>query len=367
MDLGALHRGLREEIDAAIRDVCDGSSFILGPAVPGFESAFAEYLGVARVAGVGCGADALTLSFRALGIGEGDEVLVPAHTFVGTAIGVMRAGARPVLVDVDAESYLIDLGLAEEAVTARTRAICPVHLYGRACDMDAVTAFAAKHGLRVVEDAAQGHGALWRGRRVGSWGDAGCFSFYPAKNLGALGDGGAVATDSAETDARIRALRNYGSEAKYHHPVFGFNSRLDAVQAAVLSVKLRHLDEWNSLRWRAAVRYGELLDELSRSGDVHLPDVRTQKEHVFHLYVIQCDRRDAAREFLAASGIEAGIHYPNPFYLEDGYGNLGYVKGAFPVTEAAASRILTLPLHPMLGPEDQARVAERLIAFFRGP
>jgi len=301
------------------------------------------------------------MSYQALGIGPGDEVIIPAHTFVVTAIGILNAGATPVLVDVDPDSYLIDHTKLEQALTPRTKAICPVHLYGRACDMDAIMGFAKKHSLRVVEDAAQSHGARWNGKVTGTFGECGSFSFYPGKNLGAYGDGGAVCTNSPEINSKLRRLRNYGSEIKYEHPERGTNSRLDSVQAAILDIKLKHLARWNAQRHAAAVKYVERLQPLTAKGLV-LPDPRTASEHVFHLFVVQVDNRAAVMESLAKRDVQTGIHYPVPFYLQGGYSELGYKPGSFPVTEKLAPRILSLPMFPEITDDQIDFVCETLAA-----
>lgn len=360
LDLKQQYRAYQDEIEAAIKDVCINTSFILGPQVEAFEKAFAAFIESKHSVGVASGTDALRLAFEAIGVGPGDEVIVPANTFVATAIGVMETGATPVLVDIDPATYLMDYDKLESALTDRTKAICPVHLYGRACDMDRVMGFAKAHGLRVIEDTAQAHGARWNGKRVGTFGEIGCFSFYPGKNLGAYGDGGGIVTDDETLFRKVRRLRNYGSEIKYQHPEKGMNSRLDSIQAAVLSVKLKHLHEANSKRWNAARKYVELLSPF-QSEKLVLPDIRTQDEHVFHLFVIQVAERDRVMQALSAKGIGTVIHYPIPFHLQGGYEKLGYGKGSFPVTEKAAERILSLPMFPELTEEQIAYTCEALI------
>jgi len=360
VDLTQQYDKLSTEIMSAFDGVCRQGSFILGPQVTTFEENFAGYLGADCCVGVGSGTDALHLAFRALGIGAGDEVIIPAHTFVATAIAVMQVGAKPVLVDIEQRSFLIDVALIEAAITPRTKAICPVHLYGRACNMERIQQIAKRHSLAVVEDAAQAHGARWNERPLGTIGDIGCFSFYPGKNLGAYGDGGAVVTNNDQLASRVRQLRNYGSEVKYHHPIFGFNSRLDSLQAAVLNVKLNHLNAWNTQRHQAARYYSELLEGLSEYGGV-LPEVPHSQEHVFHLYVVQLGSRDAVARKLKQVGIQTAIHYPVPFYLQDGYSSLGYTSGTFPITERIASRILSLPLFPEITKAQQEYVARYVL------
>ncbi len=345
LDLKTQYRTLKPRIDEAVQAVFADAAFILGPQVEEFEKAFAAFIEINYSVGLASGTDALRLAFEALKIGPGDEVILPANTFVATAIGVMEAGATPVLVDIDPKTYLMDYEQLESAHSSRTKAVCPVHLYGRVCDMDQVMAFAERHALAVVEDAAQAHGARWKGKPAGSFGEFGCFSFYPGKNLGAYGDGGGVVTNEESLYRQVRKLRNYGSEIKYQHPEKGMNSRLDSVQAAILSIKLEHLTEWNKQRWEAAKRYTERL-ATHQSERFTLPDICTADEHVFHLYVIQVDNRDQVAKALADKGIGTVVHYPVPFHLQGGYAKLGHAKGAFPVTESMSNRILSLPMFP---------------------
>ncbi|MFA5087481.1 MAG: DegT/DnrJ/EryC1/StrS family aminotransferase [Candidatus Omnitrophota bacterium] len=351
VDLKTQYKNLQVEIDRALKEVCVSASFILGPQVSQFEKSFAAYLETPYTVGVASATDALYLAFAALGIGAQDEVILPANTFVATAVGVVRCQARPVLVDMDPETYLIDVDKIESAITPRTKAICPVHLYGRVCDMDRIMRIAAKRSLMVVEDNAQAVGARWKGKRVGTFGEFGCFSFYPGKNLGAYGDGGALATSSEELAQKIRRLRNYGSEQKYHYPEMGINSRLDSLQAAVLNVKLNYIESWNKKRWEAAQKYCDRLAPLAKRGLLKLPDLVSPAEHVFHLFVIQVENRERVMDYLAKKGIQTVIHYPIPFYLEGGYQYLGYGPGAFPATEAARGKIVSLPMYPELTDE----------------
>ena len=359
LDLKTQYLALQEEVLRATDEVFSQTAFILGPQVQRFEKSFAQFLESKHVVGVANGTDSLTLSYQALGIGPGDEVIIPAHTFVATAIGVLSAGATPVLVDIDEGSYLLDCSQLEQVVTPSTKAICPVHLYGRACDMDEVVTFAERHSLAIVEDTAQSHGARWKGKCTGTFGEFGSFSFYPGKNLGAYGDGGAVCTSSDELNSKVRRLRNYGSEIKYEHPERGSNSRLDGVQAAILDIKLRHLSTWNAQRHAAAVKYVERLKPLTEKGLV-LPDTRSAAEHVFHLFVVQVDDRTKVMEHLAKHEVQTGIHYPVPFYLQGGYRELGYTQGAFPVTERISSRILSLPMFPEISDDQIDFVVEKL-------
>jgi dTDP-4-amino-4,6-dideoxygalactose transaminase len=361
LDLKSQYQHLKEEIDAAVQAVFRDAAFILGPQVEEFEKAFAAFIETRYSVGVANGTDALRLSYEALGIGQGDEVIMPAHTFVATAIGAMEVGARPVLVDADPKTFLIDYDQLEKAITPRSKAICPVHLYGRACDMDRIMSFAEAHQLRVVEDTAQAHGARWKGKRVGSFGDIGSFSFYPGKNLGAYGDAGGVVMNHEHLYRQIRKLRNYGSEVKYQHPEKGMNSRLDSAQAAVLKVKLARLETWNTKRWQAASKYNSLLSKHA-SDRLILPDIRSADEHVFHLYVIQVPDRASVMQNLSARGVATVIHYPNPYHLQGGYAALGYKQGDFPQTERLAERILSLPMFPEITDEQIEYVCESLIA-----
>ena len=346
VDLRIQHAALAPAIESAMREVCQKGDFILGSAVEQFEAEFAAYLGIRHAIGVASGLDAIELALRANGIGPGDEVITVANTFIATVLAIVAAGAKPVLVDADPESYNIDPAAVRAAITSRTRAIVPVHLYGQPADLDAIAALARQHNLVVVEDSAQAHGARYKGKRVGLFGHAAAFSFYPSKNLGAYGDGGMVVTNDDRVAEQVRLLRNCGQRKKYHHPVIGKNSRLDTVQAAVLRVKLPHLDDWNTARRRHAAAYSERL-----AGGVHTPATTPDMEHVFHLYVVETDRRDALQESLKGREIQTGIHYPVPIHLQEACAGLGYKKGDFPVTERAAARILSLPMYPELNAE----------------
>jgi dTDP-4-amino-4,6-dideoxygalactose transaminase len=356
VDLKAQHAEIEEEVTRGFARVCAETAFIFGGEVAAFEKAFAGYCGVAHCVGVANGTDAIELVARALGLGEGDEVLVPANTFIATALGLLRAGARPVLVDCDSY-FLMDPGRMEERLTARSRAVLPVHLFGQMADMEAIGEAAAAHGLLVIEDAAQSQGARRNGRGSGGFGEAAATSFYPGKNLGAYGDAGAVLTRDDEIAARLRRLRNWGSERKYHHPEVGFNSRLDTLQAVVLTAKLRRLDDWNAARRLAAARYDELLADVA---GVELPRTLSGNEHVWHLYVVRVRRRDEVLARLLAEGIGAGIHYPTPLHLHGALRDLGYHQGDFPEAERAAAEVLSLPLYPHLTTAQQERVADSL-------
>ena len=343
LDIGAAYRELQPEIDAAVQRVLQSGWYILGEEVECFEAEFAAYCGVRHCIGVGNGLDALHLILRAYEIGEGDEVIVPSHTFIATWLAVSFAGATPVPVEpVDDGTYNISPALIEAAITPRTKAIMPVHLYGQPADMDPINAIAKKYNLKVIEDAAQAHGARYKGRRAGGLGDAAGFSFYPGKNLGAMGDGGAITTDDADLAERLKALRNYGSFVKYAHVMQGFNSRLDPMQAAVLRVKLKYLDQWNERRISVASRYMDLL----RDSGVALPSVPAQVQSAFHLFVIRSARRDALQSTLKREGVETLIHYPTPPHLQGAYQELGYSREAFPLAERLANEVLSLPIGP---------------------
>ncbi len=354
VDLAAQSAEILAEVEPALHDVLSGGAFIGGPAVADFEQSYADYLGVQHCVGVGNGTDALELALRAAGVGPGDEVVMPANTFIATAEAASRIGARPVLVDVDPDQLLIDPLLVEKAITPRTRAIVPVHLFGQTAPMGPLLDVANAAEVPVIEDAAQSQGATQRGRAAGSFGLAAATSFYPGKNLGAAGDAGAVLTDDAEVADRVRVIGAHGSARKYVHDVVGLNSRLDAVQAVVLSAKLRRLDEWNALRRSAADRYMQLLADVT---GVRLPTTNPDNEDVWHLFVVQVDGRDRVLAELNDAGIGAGIHYPTPVHLTGAYRGLGYAAGDFPVAEGAAGRILSLPIYPHISQAQQEFVA----------
>jgi dTDP-4-amino-4,6-dideoxygalactose transaminase len=367
VDLQAQYRSIKSEVDAAVQRVLDTSAFILGREVESFERAFAEYVGAKFCVGVSNGTAAIQLALTACGVVAGDEVIVPANTFFATAEAVSTANATPVFVDCDADSYNIDASKIEAAITPRTRAIIPVHLYGRPAELDAVFEVAERHDLIVVEDAAQAHGARYKGRRVGPLGRAGCFSFYPGKNLGAYGEGGAVVTNDAEVARRVRLLRDHGSEQKYRHEIVGYNFRLEGIQGAVLGVKLPRLDGWNESRRAHAARYRELLAPLEDAGRLTLPRESSDTESVYHLFVIQTDARDALQRFLSAAGVQTGIHYPVPIHLQPAYAPLGHKEGDFPNAESQARRLLSLPMFAELTERQLAYVADALGDFFAQP
>jgi dTDP-4-amino-4,6-dideoxygalactose transaminase len=341
LDLAGLHEEIADELQDAFRRVLSSGWFIRGREVEAFESEFAEYCEARHCVGVGTGLDALALILRKYNIGPGDEVIVPAHTFIATWLAVSQVGAMPVPVEPDADTYNIDPALIEAAITPRTRAIMPVHLYGQPADMDPIMEVAGRHGLKVIEDAAQAHGARYKGRRCGGLGDAAGFSFYPGKNLGALGDGGAVVTNDGDLAARVRRIANYGSEKKYDHAEMGVNSRLDEFQAAFLRVKLRHLDEWNARRREIATIYR---DGLAGLQDFLLPSVPEWAEPVWHLFVVRHKKRDALAAALEEHGVGTLIHYPVPPHLSGAYRNGGWAPRKLPLSERLAGEVLSLPM-----------------------
>jgi len=357
LDLRDAYLELAPELEAVFLRVMDSGWYMLGPEVEAFEREFAAYCGARFCVGVGNGLDALHLILRAWGIGPGDEVIVPANTYIATWLAVSYSGARPVPVEPDPRTYNLDPQRLETAISMRTRAILPVHLYGLPADMDPIRAVARQHGLKVIEDAAQAHGARYRGRRPGALGDAAAFSFYPTKNLGAFGDGGAVVTDDPELAGRIAALRNYGSRRKHENEIKGYNSRLDELHAALLRVRLRHLDEWTERRRARARLYLSLLSGLPLT----LPHEPTWAEHAWHLFVIRTTQREALQSLLNARGVGTLIHYPIPPHLQPAYEELGLRAGALPVTEAIHREVLSLPIGPHLS-EQQVRYAAAAVA-----
>lgn len=358
VDLSIQQRAIADDARPLLESVLERAAFILGPEVAAFEEQFARYSGVAHCIGVANGTDALELALRASGVGRGDEVVIPANTFIATAEAVVRAGGRPVLVDADPATHLIDPARVAEALGPRTRAVVPVHLYGQVAPMEELHEVASQGELLLIEDAAQAQGASRHGARAGGFGIATGTSFYPGKNLGAFGDAGAVLTGDDDIAAHVRALRNHGSTAKYVHPELGCNSRLDTLQAVVLTLKLQHLDEWNAQRRAAAARYGALLADVDH---VQLPSTLAGNEHVWHLFVVRVPRRDEVLSRLQAAGIDAGIHYPIPIHLQGAFRDLGHHAGDFPAAEAAAAEILSLPLYPGITEAQQERVADVLV------
>lgn len=353
-DLAREYAALRAEIDEALRRVCAGGWFVLGPEVTAFEQEFAAYCGARHAVAVASGTDALHLALRALGVGPGDEVITVAHTAVATVAAVALAGATPVLVDVDRTTGTMDAAAAAAAVGPRTRVLLPVHLYGQPAALDPLAALAARHGLALVEDACQAHGARYRGQRVGALGTAGCFSFYPTKNLGAYGDGGAVVTNDDALVERLRRLRQYGWRTRDDSVEQGLNSRLDEMQAAILRVKLRHLDAWQARRAALAARYTSGL--AAAAPGIALPPAVPDTEPVWHLYVVRTRQREALRQAMAAEGVGTGIHYPIPVHRQDAYANLGLGPGSLPASERWAAEVLSLPLFPFLREDEVAWV-----------
>lgn len=345
---------------AAVENVARSAAFILGDEVEQFETEFAEYCGTSEAIGVGSGTEALALTLRALGIGPGDEVILPTNSFIATAEGVSLAGARPRLVDVDPDTHLVTAQIVADAVGPDTACVIPVHLYGRTVDMDPLLELARRAGLSVIEDACQAHGAWYRGRRVGSLGDAGCFSFYPAKNLGAWGDGGAVVTGNADLARRVRLLRAHGERPRYHHQVIGTTSRLDTIQAAVLRVKLPRLDGWNQDRRRAGAR---LTSALAGGAVRTTAPPHTDGDDVFHQYVIESDARDELRRHLESRGVASAIHYPVPIHRSDAYADLGFGPGSLPVAENLAGRVCSLPISPTVTDAEIASIASAVTDF----
>jgi dTDP-4-amino-4,6-dideoxygalactose transaminase len=353
LDLKAQYQSIKPEVDAAIARVLESCQFVLGPEVAGFEQEFATYCGTAECIALNSGTSALHLALLAAGVGPGDEVITVPFTFVASVSAVTYTGARPVLVDIDPRSFTMDPGAIEAAITPRTKAILPVHLYGQSADMDPIMEVARRHGLIVIEDAAQAHGAKYKGRPVGSIGDMACFSFYPGKNLGAYGEGGAVTTSNAEYANTIRMLRDWGQDRKYHHVLKGFNYRMEGFQGAILRVKLRHLERWTEARRALVNLYSQ---HLADSG-VETPTEMPWGRHVYHVYTLRSDDRDGLQAALQADGIQTGIHYPVPAHLQPAYADLGYGRGAFPHAETAAKQVLSLPLYPELSSQAIVEVA----------
>jgi dTDP-4-amino-4,6-dideoxygalactose transaminase len=361
VDLLTQYRAIEPEVKHAMDQVLSIGSYILGPQVEEFEGAFARFVGVEHAIGVSSGLDALRLALQVVGIGPADEVIIPANTYIATALAISALGARPVLIDCDPATYNMDVALIEPAITPRTKAILPVHLTGQAVDMDPVLELAQRNNLHVIEDAAQAHGTLYNGRPCGSMGIMGCFSFYPGKNLGAYGDGGLVTTNDRELAERLKRLRNYGQIQKYEHTEQGLNARLDSLQAAVLSVKLPHLPGWNEARQRHADEYRRLLAEVR---GLTFQQQASYSTHIYHLFMVETEARDSLQAHLSGAGIQTGIHYPKPIHLQPAYQSLGYQAGDFPETERLARRILSLPMFPELTNDQIARVSNAISAFF---
>ncbi len=357
LDLKAHHRPLRDEFLQAIAEVVDSGAFAGGRFVEEFEKDFAKYCGTESAIGVGSGTEALLLALKALDVGPGDEVITVPSTFIATAEAISHAGANPVFVDVCENTCNMDPDRLEGAVSAKTKAIIPVHLFGQPADMAPILEFARRKGLPVIEDAAQAHGATYRGQKAGSMGDLGCFSFYPGKNLGAFGEGGAVVTNNKEFDERIRMLRDHGQSKKYHHKMVGWNSRMDGIQGAVLRIKLRHLERNIDLRNSRARRYIQRLKDLDK---VVLPKGMPDVRHVWHLFAVRVEQRDEIMRLLGEHGVACGIHYPIPVHLQGAYRSLGYKRGDFPIAERCAEEFVSLPMYPELGDEQIDHVADSL-------
>jgi dTDP-4-amino-4,6-dideoxygalactose transaminase len=353
VDLRAQYREIQEAAAEAVARVLENASYVLGSEVESFESEFAEYCGAAQGVAVNSGTSALHLALAAAGVGPGDEVITVPFTFIATAAAIRYVGATPVFVDIDPLTYTLDPGRLEAAITVRTRALIPVHLYGHPAEMDPILEVARRHGLTVIEDAAQAHGSGYRGRPAGGLGDFGCFSFYPTKNLGACGEGGIVLTSDPERAGRLRMLRDWGQTRKHHHEQLGFNYRMDGIQGAILRIKLRRLERWTEMRRAHAARYDKELAESGVGTPVEMPWAR----HVYHAYTVRSPHRDALRDALADRGIQSAIHYPVPVHLQPIFADLGGEPGAFPIAESAANEVLCLPIFPELPEDAPERVA----------
>ena len=358
-DLGRQYKSIKNEIDEAVHRVLDSGWYVLGKELENFEQRFAEYNSSRFAVGVGSGTEALHLALVACGVQQGDEVITVPNTAVPTLSAISFAGAEPVFVDVDPQTYCLNVDLLETRITDKTKAIVPVHLYGQACNMSAIMEIAKKHNIKVVEDCAQAHGSQWQGQNVGTFGDFGAFSFYPSKNLGALGDAGLVVTQDEENAKQLRFLRNYGQTERYYHKVKGFNSRLDEMQAAILSVKLDFLDAWTKRRREIA----ELFDKNIKNDSIQKPFVADNAFHVYHLYVVRTDKRNDLREYLQQNGIGAQIHYPVPCHLQEAYKYLNYGQGSFPGAEKYANQVLSLPNYPELTNEEIMYICEVINGF----
>ena len=366
LDLSREYAEIASEIEPAVLDVLRSQAYVLGPAVARFETEIASHLGVEHAIGVSSGSDAVLLALAALDIGPGDQVVTSPFTFFATVSAITRLGAEPVFADIAPDDYLLDPEQVERVATDRTRAIVPVQLYGQCVDPAAFDATARKRRIPIVEDAAQAIGARRAGVGAGAFGDLGCFSFYPTKNLAAVGEAGLVTTSDERLAARVRRLRDHGSERRYEHLEVGWNARLDAIQAAALSVKLAHLDAWTAARVTNAARYGELFRAAGLAGTLTLPSVAVDATHVFHQYVVRAPRRDELQAHLAAEGVGCSIHYPKPIHLQPCFESLGYRPGDLPESERAAAEVLALPIFPQLRPEELERVVEAIASFYRG-
>jgi len=355
VDLKKEYAKIKTEVNEAIQRVLDKQWFILGEEAEKFEQEFANYIGARYAIGVNSGSDALYLAVKSLGIGKGDEVITVSHTFISTVDAITRNEAKPVFVDIDPETYTIDVKQIKDKITDRTKAIIPVHLYGHPADMDPIVQIAKKYKLFIIEDACQAHGAEYKGKKVGGIGDIGCFSFYPSKNLGAYGNGGMIVTNSEELAKRLSMLRNYGQSKKYYYDFMGINSRLDEIQAAVLRIKLKHLDEWNEKRRNIAKLYGKLL----KGSSIILPIEKDYAKHVYHLYVIRSKNRDELQQYLLENGIQTQIHYPLPVHKQKAYLDLGF-RAHLPATEKVCGEILSLPMYPWLNQEEVEKISRKI-------
>jgi dTDP-4-amino-4,6-dideoxygalactose transaminase len=358
VDLKAQYLSIKEEIDAAVLNVLDSTQFILGSEVAAFEQEFAQYCHADYGIAVNTGTSALHLALLSAGIGPGDEVITTPFTFIATVAAIVYTGATPVFVDIDPVSYTIDVTKIEQAITEKTKAILPVHLYGQPADMNPIMEIARRYGLIVIEDAAQAHRAEYKGQRVGSIGDIGCFSFYPGKNLGAYGEGGAVVTNNPEYAHTMKMLRDWGQEQRYHHVLKGYNYRMDGIQGGILRVKLRYLDKWTEARRTLAKQY----DELLANSSVKTPTVMPYSYHVYHVYAVRSPQRDLLQQKLQEQGIQTGIHYPIPVHLQQAYADLGYKTGDFPHCEAASQEVLSLPMFAELTTELQTQVIQAILS-----
>jgi dTDP-4-amino-4,6-dideoxygalactose transaminase len=356
LDLKAQYQQIKPEIDEAVRRVTDSAQFILGPEVVAFEERFADYCRVGHCIAVNSGTSALHLALLANGIGPGDEVITVSMTFVATTAAILYCGATPVFVDIDPDTWNLDPKLVEAAITDRTKAILPVHLHGLMADMDPIIDISRRYGLAVIEDAAQSHGAHYKGRSAGSVAGIGCFSFYPGKNLGAFGEGGAVVTSDSDLAAKMRLLRDWGQESKYRHVLPGYNYRMDAIQAAVLNVKMGHIESWTQGRRSVAGQYARLLANRG----AQLPAAPSHTRHVYHVYAVRVPQRDRVQAAMGTAGIPTSIHYPIPVHLQQAYASLGYRRGDLPITEEAADQFLSLPIYPELQPEQIEQIATAL-------
>lgn len=363
IDFKKMHAPIREEIDSAIKTVLDNNAFILGKAVTEFEADFAKAHDVKHCIGVSSGTDANHLALWALGIGHGDEVIIPANTFIATAWGATLCGATPVFVDCEIDSYNLDPNKVEEKITPKTKAIVAVHLYGQPADLDELRKIADKHNIFLVEDAAQSHIAAYKGKKIGGLSKVSSYSFYPGKNLGAFGEGGAVTTNDDAVAKKVRMQRDHGSEKKYYHEIYGHNYRMEGIQGAVLGIKLKYLHDWTEKRRAAAKKYNELLKDIK---EILLPKEMEYAKHVYHLFVIQTKRRDELQKFLNDNGVASGLHYPVPLHLQKCFEHLGYKKGDFPETEKLADECLSLPMFPDLSDEQIQYVCEKIKHFFKG-